>query len=72
MLSLGFAECLAATVVLLISFAVWPQKTRTFRRQGWEPGLLGLKVWPARVWFFFKGHGIVERAYYEVPTSLDH
>lgn len=56
---------------MLIVFVIgailfWPPKTRKFARRGWEPGYWDLKVWPARVYFFFKGHDVVETAYREV------
>jgi hypothetical protein len=68
---LGFTECLATLLLLCVSAAFWPPKTRLFARRGWDPGFLGLKVWPARVHFFFKGHDIVETAYREVRTLLN-
>jgi hypothetical protein len=65
---LGSMEVLVAFAVLIVSFAFWPPRTRAFARRGWEPGLLGLKVWPARIHNFFKRHTMVETAYREVCT----
>jgi hypothetical protein len=70
MLLLGSTEFLAALLLLAISIAFWPPKTRGFVRRGWDPGFLGLKVWPARVYFFFKGHDVVETAYREVRIPV--
>lgn len=67
MISVVSTEFLAAFFLTVIGVAFfWPPKTRAFARRGWGPGFLGLKVWPARVYFFFKGHDIVEAAYREV------
>jgi hypothetical protein len=68
--SLGSTELLATFFLLLVSIAFWPSRTRTFIRRGWDPGFLGIKVWPARVHFFFKGHSVVEQAYHEVRITL--
>jgi len=67
MLYLASTQFLVALLLFTISIAFfWPPKTRTFTRRGWDPGLWGLKMWPARLYFFFKGHDIVETAYRDV------
>jgi hypothetical protein len=68
--SLGFTELLVTFFLLLVTITFWPSKTRAFIRRGWDPGFLGIKVWPARVHFFFKGHNVVEQAYHEVRITL--
>jgi hypothetical protein len=70
MLSLGYTELLATSFVLLIGVAFWPPKTRAFPRRGLEPGFLNLKVWQARIFFFFRGHTVVETAYWEVMYRM--
>ena len=70
MFSFGPTEFLVTLLLLVFGVAFWPPKTRAFARRGWDPGFWGLKVWPARVYFFFKGHDVVETAYRDVRTPL--
>jgi len=66
MLQVGNMELLTTSILLIVGITFWPPRRRDFPRRGWEPGFLNLKVWLARVYFFFRGHTIVKTAYQEV------
>ena len=66
MQSLWYPQVFALVAVIAVSVVFWPPKNRAFRRRGIEPGFLGLKVWPARIWFLWKGRDVVEQAYLQV------
>jgi hypothetical protein len=61
----NFPIC-AALIAVFISILFWPPKNKAFLRRGIDPGFLNLKAWPARIWFFVKGHDIVDDAYLRV------
>jgi hypothetical protein len=67
MFSPSAMDLLAMLVLFIVGAALfWPPKTRHFARKGWEPGYWDLKVWPARIYFFLRGHDVAETAYNEV------
>jgi hypothetical protein len=66
--SLEYPKLLALAVVI-VTLIFWPPKNRSFTRRGLDPGFLGLKVWPARIWFLLRGRDIVEQAYLKVDAA---
>jgi hypothetical protein len=70
MQSLGLSDAVLLTVLLTVSFVFFYPQNRAFRRRGIDPGVLGLKIWPARVWFLLKGHEITQKAYREVGCMI--
>jgi hypothetical protein len=69
MYPLSYMHTPGFVALLLISIIFWPPKNKAFRRRGIDPGFGNLKVWPARIWFLWKGKDIVDQAYLHVGIN---
>lgn len=62
----GIVRVLVSFVGIAFTIIFWPPKSRSFRRRGLDPGFGNIAIWPARIWFLWKGKDIVEDAYLQV------
>ncbi|KAF2796779.1 cytochrome P450 [Melanomma pulvis-pyrius CBS 109.77] len=64
----GLSDVGVFAALLVASFVIFYPQNRAFRRRGIDPGVLSLKIWPARIWFLLKGHDITQKAYREAKN----